>query len=500
MPFNSLEFALFLPVVFFIYWYVVRENLKAQNILMLTASYVFYGWWDLRFLLLLVVLSLANYFIGTGISRFREKKRGRILLVAGLVMNIGVLAFFKYFNFFIDSFIDLVSLTGYDLPRTTLKVILPLGISFYTFLSISYIVDIYKREIEAERNIVEVLLALSFFPIILAGPIQMPKTLLPQIKSRREFSYDLAVDGLRQIMWGLFAKVVVADNLANNVDNCFHNFSDYSGSTLLIGAVLYAIQIYADFSGYSNIAIGVGKLFGFRLMQNFAYPYFSRDITEFWKRWHISLTTWLRDYIFLPLSFNLSFRIHSQKVLRIRSDHFIYIAASLVTWFLTGLWHGANYTFVLWGMINGLFLILYHLQAKPRKKFLKRLKINNNNNVLVMAETMMTLFIIVLSWVFFRAQTVADAVSYVNEIFSRSLFRISAEDLRAMTQGRELIYDSLLAMCFLVFEYFQRSKFHPLQFDGQRIKPIFRWGVYNAILLLILFYQGDQQVFIYFQF
>jgi len=500
MQFNSLEFAVFLPIVFIIYWFVVRENLKAQNILLLAASYFFYGWWDWRFLLLLVLLSVTNYFIGSGLSRYREKKAGKVLLITGLVINIGALAFFKYFNFFIDSFIDLVSLTGYELARTTLKVILPLGISFYIFLSISYLVDVYKEELEAERNIFEVLLMLSFFPIILAGPIHRPKTLLPQIKSRREFSYELAVDGLRQILWGLFAKVVIADNLANNVDNCFLNYGEFSGSTLLIGAVLYSIQIYADFSGYSNIAIGVGKLFGFRLMQNFAYPYFARDITEFWKRWHISLTTWFRDYLFLPLSFNISYRVHSQKVLLIKSDHFIYIAASLVTWFLTGLWHGANYTFVLWGLINGVFLILYHLQAKPRKKFFKRLKINNNNSVLVIAETTVTLFIIVISWVFFRAETVADAFIYLNEIFSNSLFKISNDELRALTQGRELVYDSILVLCFLSFEFLQRNKSHALQFENLNMKPLLRWSVYNVILVLILFYQGDQQVFIYFQF
>jgi len=500
MLFNSLEFALFLPVVFFAYWFIVRGNLKAQNILMLAASYLFYGWWDWRFLLLLVLLSLTNYLIGTGISRYRENKAGRVLLVSGLIMNIGVLAFFKYFNFFIESFIDLVALTGYNLPQTTLNVILPLGISFYIFLSISYIVDIYKKEIEADRNIVDVLLTLSFFPIILAGPIQRPKTLLPQIKSRREFSYDLAIDGLRQILWGLFAKVVIADNLAGNVDICFQSISVYSGSTLLFGAVLYAIQIYADFSGYSNIAIGVGKLFGFRLMQNFAYPYFARDITEFWKRWHISLTAWFRDYVFLPLSFRISYSIRTPRVLRIRSDHFIYIVAGLVTWLLTGLWHGANYTFIIWGMINGILLIIYHLQAKPRKRLLKRLKINNNSKLLILAETVMTLFIIVTAWIFFRAETVPEAIKYINEIFSRSLFIISGEELRTLTQGRELIYDSVLAVCFLTAEYVQRNKVHPLQFEGLRINPLIRWSVYNALFLLILFYQGDQQVFIYFQF
>jgi len=259
-----------------------------------------------------------------------------------------ILGIFKYFNFFINSFIDLAAVIGYDLPESTTKIILPLGISFYTFLSVSYLIEIYRKNLKADRNIFHVLLTLGFFPIILAGPIQRPISLLPQISARREFNYNQAVDGLRQILWGLFVKVVVADNLAVEVDNIFKNVTDAGGSTLFLGIVLYSVQIYADFSGYSNMAIGAAKLFGINLMRNFAYPYFARDITEFWKRWHISLTTWFRDYIFLPLSFNISWKIKTEKVLLIKSDHFIYITAGIVVWFLTGLWHGANYTFIIW--------------------------------------------------------------------------------------------------------------------------------------------------------
>ena len=500
MIFNSFAFAGFLSCLFVLYWFVTNKNLKVQNILLLIASYIFYGWWDWRFLLLLALLSLANYLIGIAIESNETNRKGKIWLIIGLITNLGILGFFKYFNFFVDSFIDLVSLIGYDLPRSTTKIILPLGISFYVFLSLSYLIDIYKKNLAAHRNVIEVLLTLSFFPIILAGPIQRPRSLLPQITERREFNYEQAVDGLRQILWGLFAKVVIADNLANNVDNIFLNYSDYAGSTLLLGAVLYSVQIYADFSGYSNIAIGTGKLFGFNIMQNFAYPYFSRDITEFWKRWHISLTTWFRDYVFLPLSFNFSWKIKGEKVLFIRTDLFIYITASAITWLLTGLWHGANYTFITWGIIHGFLLIVYHLHVKPRKRLFKKLGINKNNLVIVSIETLITIFVVVIAWIFFRADSIAQALQYIGEIFSSSLFRISTADLRAITAGKEIIYESLLVLMFIVFEWFRRGRQHALQFSENQVNYLIRWSIYNAILLLVLFYQGGQQIFIYFQF
>lgn len=500
MIFSSFEFAIFLITLFLLYWFVANRNLKVQNILLLVASYVFYGWWDWRFLFLLATVSLANYFVGIRIEENETNSKKKIWLIIGLIINLGVLGFFKYFNFFIDSFIDLISLFGYDLSRSTTRIILPVGISFYVFLSISYIVDIYKKNLQAHRNVFDVLLTLGFFPIILAGPIQRPKSLLPQITKEREFNYDQAADGLRQILWGLFAKVVIADNLANNVDDIFLNYSNYTGSTLLLGAVFYTIQIYADFSGYSNIAIGIAKLFGFRLMQNFAYPYFSRDITEFWKRWHISLLTWFRDYVFLPLSFTISWKIKSEKVLLIKTDLFIYIIASTVVWFLTGLWHGANYTFIIWGMMHGVLLIIYHIQIKPRKKLFKKLKISNNSKGLIWLETFLTVVAVIITWIFFRAESIEHASQYIDGMFSSSLLSLSLSDLRSISAGKEIIYECALVLFFLIFEWFQRDKKHALQFDNHRIHYVLRWSIYNAILLLVLFYQGDQQVFIYFQF
>ncbi|MEI6047793.1 MAG: MBOAT family O-acyltransferase [Bacteroidota bacterium] len=490
MIFNSLEFAIFFLVVFFLYWLTPGKNLKAQNIILLIASYVFYGWWDWRFLILLVLLSLANYFIGIGIQSSGSNNKRKIWLIAGLITNIGVLGVFKYFNFFIDSFINLVSLVGYELPKSTTNIILPVGISFYVFLSLSYIIDLYKKNLTANKNLVEVLLSLGFFPIILAGPIQRPSLLLPQISRKREFNYDQAVDGLRQILWGLFMKVVIADNLAYYVDDIFTNYSGYSGSTLLIGAGFFAIQIYADFSGYSDMAIGVAKLLGFSLMRNFKYPYLSRDITEFWKRWHISLTTWFRDYIFLPVSFSISWKIKSEKVFFIKTDLFIYIVASLITWFMTGLWHGANYTFIIWGMIHGFFLIFYQWQRKPRKTLFKKIGLNNNNTFIIAFETILTLFIIMIAWIFFRAQNIPQAQAYIANLFSSSFFSLPQVFPLKM----------ILLIAILIFsEFIQRNKEHVLQLVNVKYSFI-RWGLYLGVIMIILLFGGEQQEFIYFQF
>jgi alginate O-acetyltransferase complex protein AlgI len=493
MLFNSIDFAIFLPVVFLLYWFVTDKSLIAQNILLLIASYVFYGWWDWRFLFLLVLLSLANYFIGIEVEKDETNRKRRIWFIIGVITNIGVLVVFKYYNFFIDSFIDLVSLSGYDISRSTIKIILPLGISFYVFLSLSYIIDIYKKNLHANRNIIEVLLTLSFFPIILAGPIQRPVSLLPQIISKRAFDYNQIADGLKQILWGMFAKVVIADNLAFYVDDLFLKYNDYSGSTLLLGALFYSIQIYADFSGYSNMAIGIAKLFGFNLMQNFAYPYFSRDITEFWKRWHISLTTWFRDYIFLPLSFIVSWRIKGEKVLLIKTDLFIYIIASIVTWFLTGLWHGANYTYILWGMIHGFLLIGYHLQRKPRKKVFKKIGITNDHLAIRIFETILTLSIIMIAWIFFRADNISIAVAYLRNMFSLSLF----------TQPTILPVDLIvIVMLFVIVEWISREKLHPFQFERRKKTLIVLRPVFISIVIWVIILWGafDNKEFIYFQF
>ena len=305
MTFNSSEFLLFFLVLFILYWVLTRKSSLAQNILLLIANYTFYSFWDWRFLSLLIAISTFNYLIGFQI-RGKEGLTSRLWLVIGVIVNLGLLCVFKYYNFFIRSFIDLFSWFGYELPISSTKIILPIGISFYTFLSLSYLIDIFKGYIKPNNNILEVLTALSFFPIILSGPIQRPASLLPQISKVRTFNLSIAIDGLKQIIWGMFSKFVIADNLVFYVDDFFKNYETYGGSTLLLGAIFYSMQIYADFAGYSNIAIGLAKLLGINLIRNFHYPYFAKNIADFWQRWHISLTSWFRDYVFLPLSFRLA--------------------------------------------------------------------------------------------------------------------------------------------------------------------------------------------------
>jgi D-alanyl-lipoteichoic acid acyltransferase DltB (MBOAT superfamily) len=462
----------------------------------LIASWIFYAWWDWRFLFLLLSLTTLNFFTGLKIDGSNSPAGRKIWMGAGVIINLGALGVFKYFNFFIGSFRDLISLFGYKFEASTTTIILPLGISFYVFLSMSYILDIYKGTLKANRNITEVLLTLSFFPIILAGPIQRPSSLLPQITAIRKFDTGSTIDGLRQILWGLFTKVVIADNLAFYTNDIFQNYSGYKGSLLLIGAVFYAVQIYADFSGYSNIAIGTAKLFGFNLMKNFSYPYFARDITEFWRRWHISLTTWFRDYIFLPLSVNVSSGISGGKVMFIKTDLFIYAVASVVTWFLTGLWHGANYTFIIWGMIHGVFLILYRWQVKPRKRLLRKLKISNDNKLLVLAETLITLTVVLVAWVFFRADDMGQALNYLSDMFSRSLFSLPVLPFSRMI----FLVVTMLVILFFVVEWIGRKEPYPLAGLGMKIPGFVRWAVYYGLIIIIFFFAGSNQQFIYFQF
>jgi D-alanyl-lipoteichoic acid acyltransferase DltB (MBOAT superfamily) len=473
-----------------VYWSLAVKRLQVQNFWLLCASYFFYGWWDWRFLFLLVGMNIANFFTGILIERNEDTPARKLYFISGLVLNIGMLCIFKYFNFFVNSFSDLIALTGYKLPESSIKVVLPLGISFYTFISLSYLIDIYRKSINAGHNLIEVLLSLSFFPVILAGPIQRPAALLPQIRAPREFNYKRIVDGLRQILWGLFVKIAVADNFARDTDAIFADFASLSGSTLLFGVVFYTIQIYADFSGYSNIAIGSARLLGFDLMRNFAYPYFSRDIAEFWKRWHMSLTAWFRDYLFLPLSTTLSFRIHREKMAFMKLDTFIYLVASTSTWFLTGLWHGASYSFIAWGLLNGLFLIVHHLQLKPRKKLLKRLSINNNSLAVVIPETLITLCLVMAAWVFFRTGTLGNAIGYFKGLISASLFT-APQSLPVKTM--------FIAAVFMIAEWIQREKEHALQIDEIKLSPV-RWALYLTCIYFTLFLGGSYQKFIYFQF
>ena len=405
MLFNSLDFALFLPIVFFLYWFVFKHSLKAQNALIVVASYVFYGWWDWRFLSLIAFSTFVDFWVGNQLGKTDNQKRRKVLLWTSILVNLGFLGFFKYFNFFQESFVDAFSLLGYHFKGYSMNIILPVGISFYTFQTLSYAIDVYKKRLEPTKDIISFAAFVSFFPQLVVGPIERATNLLPQFYKKRQFDYAKAVDGMRQILWGLFKKVVIADNCAETANLIFNNYQDYNGSTLLIGAIFFAFQIYGDFSGYSDIAIGTAKLFGFRLMQNFATPYFSRDIAEFWRRWHISLSTWFRDYVYIPLGGS-----RGGKWMKVRNTFIIFI--------VSGFWHGANWTFIVWGVLNAIYFLPLLLANKNRT----HLGVIAENRMLPSLKELggmgLTFFLTVIAWVFFRAESVEFSLYILSSIFN----------------------------------------------------------------------------------
>ncbi|MCD6597398.1 MAG: MBOAT family protein [Bacteroidales bacterium] len=478
MLFNSIEFAIFLPLVFFIYWFVVNKNIKIQNFFLLTASYIFYGWWDWRFLSLIMFSSFVDYFVGIGLSRTEDKKYRKLLLMTSIFVNIGFLGVFKYFNFFAENFSEAFTLLGKHIAPTRLNIILPIGISFYTFQTMSYSIDVYRKKMQPTKDIIAFFAFVSFFPQLVAGPIERATNLLPQFYMKRKFDYTKAIDGIRQILWGLFKKIIIADNAAVYVNDIFNNYQHYSGSTLLLGTVFFAIQIYGDFSGYSDIAIGTARLFGFNLMQNFAFPYFSRDIAEFWRRWHISLTTWFRDYLYIPLGGS-------------RGGTWMKIRNVFIIFLVSGFWHGANWTFLAWGFLNALYFLPLML--------LKKNRVNTDNvaegrlfpNIKEFFQLAITFFITLVAWIFFRARTISEAIDYIKHTFSDSLFTLPK------TFRTSIMF---LFVLFFLIEWVQREKEHALQLENIKIPKLFRWGIYYGIMIMILIYGGPQQEFIYFQF
>ena len=361
MLFNSLDFAIFLPIVFFLYWFVMQNNLRYQNALIVLSSYIFYGWWDWRFLFLIIFSSCLDYFIGNRLKTESQQSKRKILLWFSIITNLGFLGFFKYYNFFLENFIDAFTLFGLQINTNSLNIILPVGISFYTFQTLSYTIDVYKHKLEPTEDFLAFSAFVCFFPQLVAGPIERATNLLPQFYRKRIFEYNKAIDGMRQILWGLFKKVVIADNCAEFANQIFNNSADMNGSTLFLGAVFFSFQIYGDFSGYSDIAIGVSRFFGFDLKQNFATPYFSRDIAEFWRRWHISLSSWFRDYLYIPLGGS-------------RGGMWMKVRNTFAIFLVSGFWHGANWTFVIWGGLNALYFLPLLLSR------------NNRNNIGVVAE------------------------------------------------------------------------------------------------------------------
>jgi alginate O-acetyltransferase complex protein AlgI len=482
MIFNSLNFAIFLPIVFILYWFVTAKNLKLQNILLLVSSYFFYACWDWRFLFLLVFSTLLDYYTGIKMSDAKNQTSKRVWFWLSISINLGFLGVFKYYNFFVASFADTIANFGLQVNPWTLKVILPVGISFYTFHGLSYVIDIYKDRIKAEKNFIDYSVFVSFFPLLVAGPIERATHLLPQIQKKRTFNYVKAVDGLRQILWGLFKKVVIADNCAEFANMIFDNHTDYSGSTLLLGAVFFAFQIYGDFSGYSDIALGTARLFGIDLLKNFAFPYFSRDIAEFWRRWHISLSTWFRDYLYIPLGGSKGGMWH-----KIRNTFIIFL--------VSGFWHGANWTFIIWGFLNALYIMPSIIFSTNRNNLDIVAEGKLFPNVKEVLQIGVTFSLTVFAWIFFRSESVAHAFDYIMTIFSSSLFEIP--EFRFKTKAMVTLF---LTALFLLLEWVGRENDFAIQKMGFKWNSKMRWMFYFALVFSIFYFAGKEQVFIYFNF
>ena len=475
MIFNSIEFLVFLPIVFVLYWFVFKKNLRLQNLFVVAASYFFYGWWDWRFLFLIAFTSLCSWGSGILIKKKQDDDRPKAALainVANIVVNLLILGVFKYYNFFIDSFFDIFPALRND--HLLIKVILPVGISFYTFQALSYTIDVYRNKIEPTKDIVAFFAFVSFFPQLVAGPIERATNLLPQFLQKRAFDYATAVDGCRQMLWGFFKKMVVADNCAVFVDKIWNDIPAYSGSTLLVAAILFSFQISCDCSGYSDIAIGAAKLFGIKLKRNFNVPYFSRDIAEFWRRWHISLTTWFRDYIYIPLGGS---RVSKAKVVR----------NTFIIFLVSGFWHGANWTFIVWGAFHAFLFLPLILRGKNRK-YTDNVAMNRIMPTFKeLLQMSLTFLLAALGWIIFRSDNISQTIQIFSSIFSTSLFQVPV-----------LSKTFIFVIVMLVVEWINREKEHPFQISIK--SKLLRYIIYYAIMLTIILFSGNQETFIYFQF
>jgi len=481
MLFNSIDFAIFLPLVFIGYWFITNNNLKVQNSFLIFSSYFFYGYWDWRFLSLIAFSSIVDYLVGLNLEKTDDPAKRKRLLLISIVVNLGFLAFFKYFNFFIDSFASSFTMMGYQINPIRLKLILPVGISFYTFQTLSYSIDVYRKKLEPTRDIIAFFAFVSFFPQLVAGPIERATNLLPQFYVKREFNYYEAVRGLKQVLWGLFKKLVIADNCAEYVNLIFDNPTQFNSSALLLGAILFSFQIYGDFSGYSDIAIGTSRLFGFRLMRNFANPYFSRDIAEFWRRWHISLSTWFRDYLYIPLGGS-----KGNIWMKIRNTFIIFV--------VSGFWHGANWTFVIWGAINAVYFIPLLLLKRNRTN----LHIVAYNRKLPtftdLVRIISTFFITSLAWIFFRSDSISFAFSYLFKIFSKTIISIPNIPRRSS----EVI---ALVMIFVIVEWLGRNDDFAIEKIFNHFPRSIKFITFSFIIFIIgMYMQTHETPFIYFQF
>ncbi len=486
MLFNSRQFAFFLPIVFLLYWFVFdrfisksKGQLRLQNAFVVVASYVFYGWWDWRFLLLIAFTSFCSWGSGWLVGKAVTRKMAKTWTTLNIVLNLGILALFKYYDFFVLEFAQLFHVPSDGL---LLKVILPVGISFYTFQALSYSIDVYRGKMEPTKDIIAFFAFISFFPQLVAGPIERATNLLPQFLKKREFNSNTAMDGMRQILWGLFKKIVVADNCALFVNQVFADPANQAGSTLLLAAILFAFQIYGDFSGYSDIAIGTAKLFGIKLMRNFNVPYFSRDIAEFWRRWHISLMTWFRDYVYIPLGGS---RVPKGKVIR----------NTLIVFLLSGFWHGANWTFIAWGAYHALLFLPLILTGKNRKYTNQIAKDRVLPTLKEFGQMLLTFLLAVFGWIVFRSESMGQAWEYCCGIMQWRAIGTGSVFFARL----DLWMTVLFIILMIVVEWLQRDKEHGL--DISRFKPVTRYVLVIALIEIILFFMPTSpEQFIYFQF
>ncbi|OUL63034.1 MBOAT family protein [Flavobacterium sp. AJR] len=477
MFFNSIAFAVFLPIVFFLYWFVFNKTKSAQNALLIVASYYFYSCWDWRFLFLLVFSTFLDYYTGIQIEKGKSERSRKFWFWLSILVNLGFLGVFKYYNFFAASFSDLLNSAGFKASPILLNVILPVGISFYTFHGLSYVIDIYFKRIKAEYNFVDYSLFVSYFPLLVAGPIERATHLLPQVKVKREFNFQMAKEGIYQIIWGLVKKVVIADTCATYANAIFDNYTSMNSFSLILGAIYFAFQIYGDFSGYSDIALGVSKLFGLDLLRNFNYPYFSRDIAEFWRRWHISLSSWFRDYLYIPLGGS-----KGGIWMKIRNTFIIFV--------VSGFWHGANWTYIVWGFINAVYFLPLLLSNSNRNNMDVIVLKWNFGSVKVIMSILYTFLLTCVAWVFFRARTITDAIEYLKRMISNGEFKI--QFLANDRSNYELI---IMIGLFVLVEWNNRNKIEPISGKRSLLKLALAIA---AIMALGTF--SDYKEFIYFQF
>jgi D-alanyl-lipoteichoic acid acyltransferase DltB (MBOAT superfamily) len=487
MTFTTLTFIVFLVLSFLLYWAIGKRFI--QNIFLVIVSYIFYGWWDYRFCLFLFASSLVDYCVGRRMDQTENPRLRQGLLLISLVCNLSVLGFFKYWNFFADSFKSIAAIIGWQPDFVTVNVILPVGISFYTFQTLTYTIDIYRRQLKPAKNLVDYLCYLSFFPQLVAGPIERATHLLPQVLKERSFKGSLAAEGLRQMLWGFFKKMVIADNLAPIVDQTYLSSADWSGPQLAFSTVAFAFQIYCDFSAYSDIATGCARLFGFDLMRNFAYPYFSQSIAEFWRRWHISLSTWLKDYVYIPLGGS---RVSPPR----RSVNL------MMTFLLSGLWHGAAWNFVAWGGLHGGLILTERLWN--RSEVLRVNDLPGGRDLLprpaVLLRILITFTLTCVTWIFFRAAGMRDALTVLRKIVTESFNPAAYQSFSAVFDESPLGgIVPILMVSFVLVEWLQRHQLHPLMI-GKWSQPL-RWLAYTGMLWLTMYWgTWSTGQFVYFQF